>query len=322
LKKNYIALALGSLLSLTLMVAPVHADTIQNSVAVIQESGYPYAPVNTIVQKMGGTVQRNDTDKFTTFTINGKNVRIDDTWSFAVVDGNYIPYETRTLGGFTIPVFSKPIIQNGNVYVPVDFLKSSVGLQLSVTGNTVTFNAVGDGNSTAKVATVTKPSTGGTQSSSKGGSENIESNRPIPQPTPTSNTNTTPVATPNPQPTHAPVYNGNEIKQKLYSLGFVDIRGGLTLNPYGSQGAAQFSSMDFSAQSGNIDMNLTIYQSTPEIDQKIQTILNWILPTQGNTLYSILNNSNCSSQTIELDGRTISIDDENRFISICFGPTT
>lgn len=72
MKKNYIASVLGAIVSLTLMGAPVKADTIQKNVEVIQQSSHLYAPVNAIVEQMGGTVQRNETDKFYTFTINGK----------------------------------------------------------------------------------------------------------------------------------------------------------------------------------------------------------------------------------------------------------
>lgn len=323
MKKNYIALALGTVLSLTLMVAPVKADTIQKSVSVIRESGHPYAPVNTIIQQMGGTVQRNETGKFYTFTINGKKLRIDDTWSFAEVDGKLIPYETRTLGGFTIPVFKTPIIKDGNVYVPVDFLKTSVGLQLDVKDDKVTFNKVGDENSTTSVATVKAPSTGGTQSSTNGGSGNVESNRPVPKPTtPASNTNTTPVVTPKPptKPANKPVYTGSTIKEKLYSLGFLQSGSNMTLNKYGKEGADQFDSISFGFGSGSIDIDMAIFASNPEIDQKIKTIFNWILPSQGGKLYSILDNPNLKSQTIQLDGRTINIEVTNIAVNVSFSP--
>jgi hypothetical protein len=338
MKKNYIALALGILLSLNLMVAPVGADTIKKSVGAINNGQKVYAPVSTIVQQMGGTIQRNEADKFSTFTINGKILRIDDQWSFAEVDGKFIPYETRVLGGFTIPVFKKPIIKDGNVYVPVDFLKSSVGLLLDVKDDKITFNAVGNGDSTTTVETVTVPSTSGTKPNSNVGAGNVETNRPATNTTPTTNTTTTPVVTPKPTPvvvTPKPtpvvvpkptpvvkktVYTGSTVKQKLYSLGFYSSSGDMYLNKYGKQGADQFDYIAFRVGSGSLDMGMSIFGSNPEVDQKLKTMFSWILPTKGGTLYSILDNPNCKSQTIKLDGRTVSIRVQSSAIDIDFGP--
>jgi hypothetical protein len=122
------------------------------------------------------------------------------------------------------------------------------------------------------------------------------------------------------QPTHSATYTGSEVKEKLYGLGFVDLNGGLTLNQYGAKGAINFTKMDFSVLSNKYDMNLTILQSDPETDQKIKTILNWILPSQGNHLYSILDTSGLQSQTLELEGRTVNIRVQNYGIAIDFGP--
>jgi len=349
MKKKYIALALGILLSLNLTVAPVDADTIKKSVDIMQQSGRPYAPVNIIVQQMGGTTERNEADKFSTFTINGKILRIDDQWGFAEVDGKFMTYETRVLGGYTIPVYKKPILKDGNVYVPVDFLKSSVGLLLDVKDDKITFNAVGDGNSTTTVATETVASTSEANPTANQGIGNIESNRPTTKPaTPTTNTNTTPVVTPKPstpvvvtptplapkpKPTPAApkptsvvpvtktVYNGSEIKEKLYSLGFFSTGKNLALNKYGPEGADQFTYAVFMVSSGNIDMELGIRGSDPQSDQKYKTIFNWILPTKGNSLYSIVDNVNLKSQTLKLDGRTVRIQVLSDEVVLTFGPT-
>jgi Copper amine oxidase N-terminal domain. len=305
-----------------------------SSVGTINNGNKQYAPISTIVTQMGGQVQFNEADKTTTYTINGKKVIIDDKLSFAQIDGTYVPYETKTIGDWTIPVFRTPVSNGGNTYVPVDFLVSKVGLKLDVKDNQVAFEAVGDNNSTSTVATVNVPSTGGSQSSSNSGSTKstgvVESNRPVSNPTKPSsggNSNSGGTTTPSSgsgsgttQPTKSPTYTGSDVKQKLYGLGFVDKNGGLTLNPYGANGGANYSQLGFTVGSGNRDMSLLIYQSSPEIDQKIKTALNWILPTKGGTLYGIIDNAGLQSQTVELDGRTVTIRVTSYGVALDFGP--
>jgi hypothetical protein len=120
--------------------------------------------------------------------------------------------------------------------------------------------------------------------------------------------------------THSTVYNGTDVKQKLYGLGFVDKNGGLTLNPYGANGGINFTKMNFSVLSDKYDINLTILQSDAQTDQKVKTILNWILPTKGDYLYSVLDTNGLKSQTLELDGRTVNIRVQSYGIAIDFSP--
>lgn len=324
MKKKYIAITLMTLFSLTL-VAPFKANAMEQKVATIMEGNLTYAPINSIVVQMGGQVQRDNVKQTTTITINGKTIKIDDNFGFAEVNGQFVPYETKDIQGFKIPVFKKPVVKDGVDYVPVEFLQSSVGLKLNVTNGKVTFEKVEGGNSTS-VATVTVPNSGSQSSSNSSSSSStgvVESNRPANNPsTPSSGSSSSgSTATPTPAPVqHQTIYTGSEVKQKVYSLGFFNKGGGLALNPYGSQGADQYDYMTFGVLSGDYDMHMTIIYSTPETDQKLRTILNWILPTQGSHMYSILDDANLRSQTITLDGRKVEIDREQRFISIDFGP--
>ena len=120
-------------------------------------------------------------------------------------------------------------------------------------------------------------------------------------------------------PTRKPVYNGSVISKKLYSLGFFKSGTCMVLNPYGSQGADQFDQASF-AIGPKIDMAIAIFASNPILDAKYKTLFNWILPTKGNTLSSILDNPKVKTQTIELDGRTVFISVETHAINIDFGP--
>lgn len=116
------------------------------------------------------------------------------------------------------------------------------------------------------------------------------------------------------------IYTGAEIKDKVRSLGFADENGGMTLNPNGVSGSDQTDYMAFNTLSGKNDMSLMILCTNSEVEHKTRTILNWILPTQGNTLYSILDDTNLKSQTLELDGRTVTIDSQQRYLGVIFGP--
>lgn len=123
--------------------------------------------------------------------------------------------------------------------------------------------------------------------------------------------------------TNAPsiVSNGADIKQKLYGLGFVDHNNGLIINPYGANGAVNFTSLDFTVgSSSDRDMSLGILQSNSDVDKKVKTILNWILPTQGDYLYSVLDTKGLQSQTLQLDGRTIIVRVQSYGIAIDFSP--
>ncbi|MGV8980511.1 Ig-like domain-containing protein [Clostridium sp.] len=123
-----------------------------------------------------------------------------------------------------------------------------------------------------------------------------------------------------------PVYNGEEIKAKVREIeGVFDFNGGLALNPYGKLGASSLTNFCFNVGPSDSDltrdMNFTILGGDAEVDKKIRTILNLILPNDGNKLYSILDNVNLKSQVIYLGGRKVDIEAEKNFLSICFGPT-
>ncbi|MBV7276443.1 cell wall-binding repeat-containing protein [Clostridium sp. PL3] len=122
-----------------------------------------------------------------------------------------------------------------------------------------------------------------------------------------------------------PGHSGNHIRQQILTgnLGFVDYDSngsGLILNPYGANGDDKFTELGFTVGSGNRDMSLSIFRSSPEVDQKIKTILNMILPTQGDKLYSILDTAGLKTQTVELDGRIITIRVESYGLIVDFGP--
>lgn len=298
-----------------LWASPSNVETITND-------NKKYAPINNIIKQMGGQVTVYEDGKTPVYTINNNKVIVDEKWAFALINGEYVPYETKNMGDWTVPVYRTPVSKYGNTYVPINFLVSEVGLKLNVKDTQVTFDAVGENNSTATVDTVNVPSTSGSQSSSNTGSSSIvESNRPASNPKPSSggNSNSGGTSTSN---TTQTIYTGSEVKQKILdsNLGFAKLYSGLTLNPYGPQADSKFTTLEYTVGTGNRDMSLSIYQSSPEVDQKIKTILNMILPTQGSKLYSILDTPGLTTQTIELDSRTILIRVENYGLIVDFSP--
>ena len=165
MKNKITAVVLSIILPLTLIVSPVHADTVQETIEAITDGNEVYVPVKTIVTKMGGKIELGK-DKFYTLTINKKKLRISTSMSFADVDGKIVPYETKALGGFKVPVYKKPLVQGIDIYVPADFLKSYMGLQLSVKDNKVTFDAAANSDESDTKTDETKSGLDGTKSTS------------------------------------------------------------------------------------------------------------------------------------------------------------
>lgn len=122
------------------------------------------------------------------------------------------------------------------------------------------------------------------------------------------------------KPEQQKIYTGNEVQQKLYGLGFTNYNSGLKYNPYGANGDNAYNYASFKVNSGDVDMSMMIYASDADFDQKLKTAFSYILPLSGDKLYTILDNPNVGSQSINLDGRTISINVYSYGISLKFSP--
>ena len=72
---------------------------------------------------------------------------------------------------------------------------------------------------------------------------------------------------------------------------------------------------------GTVDMDIEYTKNNLDYG-KLKTILNWILPTKGNDLYTIISNPTVENQTIKLDGRTVIITVKATSTVISFSPTT
>lgn len=57
--------------------------------------------------------------------VNSKEVTIQNKSSFAKVDENYYPLEEKQINGYKVPIDTKPIYENKELYVSPEFLKSA-----------------------------------------------------------------------------------------------------------------------------------------------------------------------------------------------------
>lgn len=115
-------------------------------------------------------------------------------------------------------------------------------------------------------------------------------------------------------------YTAHEVKQLAYSLGFINGEKGLKFNPHGEKGDNMFNvARLYPIGSGEWDVSLFIYNDDSSIDNALRTLLNHLLPNQGNELYSVLDNSQVKSQELTMDGRRIKID-KAQSLAVYFGP--
>jgi hypothetical protein len=107
------------------------------------------------------------------------------------------------------------------------------------------------------------------------------------------------------------MYTGSQIANKMESFGFYDGGHGVYIyNKYGKEGDDVFDYAFFSRSDGGIkDMSLIIEEKDDSFNESLKQLLNEILPTQGDKLYSILhsvaNKEGVHSQELEMDGRRV-----------------
>lgn len=118
------------------------------------------------------------------------------------------------------------------------------------------------------------------------------------------------------------VRTGAELLPKLYELGFFDSYNdsnciAVKYNPYGKKGLNAFDVMSISIyKSGEHDIGMSIYRSTPEGNEKLKSILNFIVPNKGNELFDKIMSD--TQQTVYIDGRTIQINPQYQFTTVSF----
>ncbi|EQK43678.1 copper amine oxidase N-terminal domain protein [[Clostridium] bifermentans ATCC 638] len=116
--KNKKILALTTVLALS-----TTSLAFANEIKIIEKNGQDYVPFKTLVKKLGGEVKGSKEEL--KVSVNSKEVIIKNKSSFAKVDGNYYPLEEKKMNGYKIPIDTKPIDENKELYLSPHLLKSA-----------------------------------------------------------------------------------------------------------------------------------------------------------------------------------------------------
>ncbi|CEN79984.1 stalk domain-containing protein [Paraclostridium sordellii] len=93
-----------------------------NDIKILKKSDVDYIPLKKVIQKSGGKI--NIEDNTAKVIIDGKSIVIEKNLSFAKLNDDYCPFNTKKINGIEIPVDTKPIFEKDEVYIAKDFLKN------------------------------------------------------------------------------------------------------------------------------------------------------------------------------------------------------
>lgn len=116
--KNKKILALTTVLALSTTTL-----AFANEIKMVEKNGHDYVPFKTLVKKLGGEVEESKDELKA--NINSTKITIQTKSSFAKVDESYYPLEEKEINGYKVPIDTKPIYENKELYVSPEFLKSA-----------------------------------------------------------------------------------------------------------------------------------------------------------------------------------------------------
>lgn len=116
--KNKKILALTTVLALSTTTL-----AFANEIKMVEKNGHDYVPFKTLVKKLGGEVEESKDE--VKANINSTKITIQTKSSFAKVDESYYPLEEKEINGYKVPIDTKPIYENKELYVSPEFLKSA-----------------------------------------------------------------------------------------------------------------------------------------------------------------------------------------------------
>lgn len=93
-----------------------------NDIKILKKSDVDYIPLKKVIQKSGGKI--NIEDNTAKVIIDGKRIVIEKNLSFAKLNDDYCPFNTKKINGIEVPVDTKPIFEKDEVYIAKDFLKN------------------------------------------------------------------------------------------------------------------------------------------------------------------------------------------------------
>lgn len=116
--KNKKILALTTVLALSTTTL-----AFANEIKMVEKNGHDYVPFKILVKKLGGEVEESKDELKA--NINSTKITIKTKSSFAKVDESYYPLEEKEINGYKVPIDTKPIYENKELYVSPEFLKSA-----------------------------------------------------------------------------------------------------------------------------------------------------------------------------------------------------
>ncbi|MFJ8531423.1 hypothetical protein [Bacillus sp. NPDC094106] len=354
-RKRMISLLATGVILTSGIPASVHADTEKKEIKIQEMQGEKVIPMNELIHQMGGQVQEGSDEDgdYKVFIVGDKSIKIHEKQSCAFVNGEIQPYKKERINGFTFPTYWEPIYTSEDVMVPADFIADA--LHIKMNGSNIEFDVEKkkeepkDSNTTAHPANEDNKATNQLKKDSENTSNEVRQNnekqneskqKDVVKENKDKDTNkqpnnhvnneknnnqeqknqNEPNTEQNNQASQEKVYTAPEVKQLAYSVGFVDSEKGLKFNPYGKDGDDMFIVADlFTPGNGAWDVKMFIYNNNNSINEPLKVLLNKMLPTQGNKLYSILDTPGIQSQELLLDGRKIKIE-KNKDLAILFGP--
>lgn len=129
----------------------------------------------------------------------------------------------------------------------------------------------------------------------------------------------------NEKPKPQPTYTGNSIVNRAVNeLGWCKRSDKQAfLGPYGCQTGIDMETAQITAQNGNNgwDVTIGIYDSSaPGVVSGVESIIRWMMPSQGQQLINKLHDPNYYGGTHTLDGRSVTVTLKSYGISITIGP--
>lgn len=94
-----------------------------SDIKILNKNSIEYVPIKALVQKAGGKVE--ESSELAKVNIDGKKLTIEKHSSFVKIDERYYPLNKKELDGYEIPIDTKPLYQNKEIYIEKGFLKDN-----------------------------------------------------------------------------------------------------------------------------------------------------------------------------------------------------
>lgn len=103
-----------------------------NEIKIVEKNGQDYVPFKKLVKNLGGEVEESKDELKA--NIDSTQIIIKNQSSFVKVDENYYPLEEKEINGYKVPINTKPIYEDKELYVSPEFLRSANLVNFDIEG--------------------------------------------------------------------------------------------------------------------------------------------------------------------------------------------